>query len=236
MSGPPPASTRSPARPATRAPRRSCETYTEGVRGRVGRHGRHRRDAGPGPVRTEFLQAAGMDEEKFAAAFPKFLWMPSRDVARIGVDALEHDRGVVIAGLRNVLSTRLHASCFRGRCCCRRSRSNIRGYDETAAQSADPGQRRIQPSTGRASPLHSVQIVRYQPTATSSSIRCSSSRSSPSARHVGVRPRSGALQLVDGADQHAFGRRSTVASSASPVTSASQSSSLTPAIGPQNAA
>ena len=60
----------------------------------------------PGPVRTEFLQAAGMDEDKFAAAFPKFLWMPSRDVARIGVEALENDRGAVIAGKRNVLSTR----------------------------------------------------------------------------------------------------------------------------------
>ncbi len=47
----------------------------------------------PGPVRTEFLEPAGMDEEKFAAAFPKFLWMPSRDVAKVGVDALEHDRG-----------------------------------------------------------------------------------------------------------------------------------------------
>jgi short-subunit dehydrogenase len=47
-----------------------------------------------------------MDEDKFAAAFPKFLWMPSRDVARIGVEALENDRGSVIAGKRNVLSTR----------------------------------------------------------------------------------------------------------------------------------
>jgi short-subunit dehydrogenase len=57
-------------------------------------------------VRTEFLQSAGMDEDKFAASFPKFLWMPSRDVARIGVEALENDRGIVIAGKRNVLSTR----------------------------------------------------------------------------------------------------------------------------------
>jgi uncharacterized protein len=32
--------------------------------------------------------------------------MPSRDVARIGVEALENDRGIVIAGLCNVLSTR----------------------------------------------------------------------------------------------------------------------------------
>ncbi len=54
----------------------------------------------PGPVRTEFLEVAGMDEDKFAEAFPKFLWMQSRDVARIGVEALENDRGIVIAGLR----------------------------------------------------------------------------------------------------------------------------------------
>jgi len=47
-----------------------------------------------------------MDEDKFAEAFPKFLWMPSREVARIGVEALEKDRGTVIAGLRNVVSTR----------------------------------------------------------------------------------------------------------------------------------
>jgi hypothetical protein len=46
-----------------------------------------------------------MDEKTFAAAFPKFLWMPSREVARIGVDALAHDRGEVIAGTKNVVST-----------------------------------------------------------------------------------------------------------------------------------
>ncbi|OBG82437.1 hypothetical protein A5701_08715 [Mycobacterium sp. E3305] len=48
-----------------------------------------------------------MDERKFADAFPKFMWMPSRDVARIGVDALAHDCGTVIAGLPSHLSTRL---------------------------------------------------------------------------------------------------------------------------------
>jgi short-subunit dehydrogenase len=61
----------------------------------------------PGPVRTEFLQSAGMDERAFTAAFPKFLWMPSREVARLGIDALARDRGVVIAGLQNKLSTLL---------------------------------------------------------------------------------------------------------------------------------
>jgi uncharacterized protein len=82
-------------------------TYTEGVRGELAGTGVTVATLCPGPVRTEFLQSAGMDEDKFAGAFPKFLWMPSRDVARAGVDALEHDRGAVIAGVQNKLSTRL---------------------------------------------------------------------------------------------------------------------------------
>lgn len=83
------------------------KTYTEGVRAELSGTGVTIALLAPGPVRTEFLQSAGMDERTFAAAFPKFMWMPSREVAKVGVDALEHDRGIVIAGRQNVLSTRL---------------------------------------------------------------------------------------------------------------------------------
>ena len=83
------------------------QSYTEGVRAELAGTGVTVALLCPGPVRTEFLQNAGMDERAFADAFPKFLWMASRDVARIGVDALAGDRGTVIAGLPNQISTRL---------------------------------------------------------------------------------------------------------------------------------
>ncbi len=83
------------------------KVYTEGLRGELAGTGVTIALLCPGPVRTEFLESAGMDERAFAAAFPKFLWMASRDVARIGIDALDGDRGTVIAGLPSQLSTRL---------------------------------------------------------------------------------------------------------------------------------
>ncbi|MET0475466.1 MAG: SDR family oxidoreductase [Mycobacterium sp.] len=82
-------------------------SYTEALHAELAGSGVTVATLNPGPVRTEFLQNAGMDERTFAEAFPKFMWMPSRDVARVGVDALEHDRGTVIAGLPSQVSTRL---------------------------------------------------------------------------------------------------------------------------------
>jgi uncharacterized protein len=82
-------------------------TYTEGLRGELTGTGVTVALLNPGPVRTEFLKSAGMDERTFADAFPKFLWTPARDVARSGIDALDGDRGTVIPGLPSQLSTRL---------------------------------------------------------------------------------------------------------------------------------
>lgn len=82
-------------------------TYTEGLRGELAGTGVTVALLNPGPVRTEFLESAGMDERTFADAFPKFMWKPARDVARAGVDALDHDRATVIPGLPSQISTRL---------------------------------------------------------------------------------------------------------------------------------
>ena len=82
-------------------------TYTDGLRGELAGTGVTVAALHPGPVRTEFLQSAGMDEDTFAAAFPKLLWMPSPAVAKAGIDALANDRGAVIPGLQNEIPARL---------------------------------------------------------------------------------------------------------------------------------
>ncbi len=39
-----------------------------------------------------------MDEATFAASFPKFMWVPSREVARESIEALAHARGGLLRG------------------------------------------------------------------------------------------------------------------------------------------
>ncbi|HEX2161360.1 MAG TPA: SDR family oxidoreductase [Thermoleophilaceae bacterium] len=53
----------------------------------------------PGPVKTEFIDVAGLAKE--AAILPDFVWVSSPDVAEAGVDGLERGKGVVIPGLVN---------------------------------------------------------------------------------------------------------------------------------------
>jgi short-subunit dehydrogenase len=54
----------------------------------------------PGPVETEFAEAAGIDEEG-ADALPRFMWVSSADVAAAGIAGMEKGRAVVIPGAPN---------------------------------------------------------------------------------------------------------------------------------------
>lgn len=81
-------------------------SYTDGLRGELAGTGVTVAALHPGPVRTEFLETAGMDERTFAAAFPKFLWIPSRDVAKKGIEALVSGRSV-IPGWQNEIPARV---------------------------------------------------------------------------------------------------------------------------------
>jgi uncharacterized protein len=53
----------------------------------------------PGPVKTEFVEVAGMGRE--AAQLPEFAWVSSPDVAEAGVRGLERGKGVVVPGKLN---------------------------------------------------------------------------------------------------------------------------------------
>jgi short-subunit dehydrogenase len=55
----------------------------------------------PGPVETEFAEAAGFDQAEAEAALPKFMWETAEDVAKAAVAGLDKGRTVVIPGAAN---------------------------------------------------------------------------------------------------------------------------------------
>lgn len=55
----------------------------------------------PGPVETEFAEAAGFDDDQAGDALPSFMWVSAADVAAAGIDGLEKGRTVVIPGAAN---------------------------------------------------------------------------------------------------------------------------------------
>src|SRR5690606_2545664 len=50
----------------------------------------------PGPVDTGFGETAGFTESESKGALPGFMWESAAAVAKVGLDALEHDRPVAI--------------------------------------------------------------------------------------------------------------------------------------------
>jgi short-subunit dehydrogenase len=55
----------------------------------------------PGPVETEFAEAAGFDPEEVVDSMPSVMWLDATDVARAGLDALDGGSAVVIPGVAN---------------------------------------------------------------------------------------------------------------------------------------
>jgi len=55
----------------------------------------------PGPVKTEFLEAAGFDEAEAEGSLPKIMWLPAPAVAAAAVEGLERGRAAVLPGLSN---------------------------------------------------------------------------------------------------------------------------------------
>ncbi len=55
----------------------------------------------PGPVDTEFAEAAGLGDEQAGDALPRFMWVPAPDVAAAGIEGIERGRSVVIPGVAN---------------------------------------------------------------------------------------------------------------------------------------
>jgi len=58
----------------------------------------------PGPVATEFAEAAGLGEADSADALPQFMWVTAAEVAKQAVAAMDKGRDVVIPGSPNRLA------------------------------------------------------------------------------------------------------------------------------------
>jgi short-subunit dehydrogenase len=55
----------------------------------------------PGPVETEFAEAAGFGDLEAGDSLPKIMWLSAHDVAKAGIEGLERGRDVVIPGTAN---------------------------------------------------------------------------------------------------------------------------------------
>jgi short-subunit dehydrogenase len=53
----------------------------------------------PGPVKTEFVEVANL--QRAEATMPDFLWHGPEEVAKAGIDGLEHGKRVIIPGVLN---------------------------------------------------------------------------------------------------------------------------------------
>jgi hypothetical protein len=79
-------------------------SFTTSLAGELAPHGVTVTALCPGPVRTEFGHASGMEDFTDGNPLPEAMWVPVEEVGRIAVDALEDGRMVSIPGPLNRLT------------------------------------------------------------------------------------------------------------------------------------
>lgn len=79
-------------------------SYTRSLNGELHGTGVNATALCPGPVRTEFGDAAGFEPGDAEGSLPSFMWEPADGVARAGVDGLDRGHTVVIPGTVNRLT------------------------------------------------------------------------------------------------------------------------------------
>jgi short-subunit dehydrogenase len=76
-------------------------SYTHALRGELTGSGVTATALCPGPVKTGFFEAAGIDESSATSALPSFMWVDAATVAAVAVDGIDRGRAVVIPGAAN---------------------------------------------------------------------------------------------------------------------------------------
>jgi short-subunit dehydrogenase len=74
-------------------------SFSDGIRGEVRKTGITVTALCPGPVATEFSEVAQRSSGKEQRPSPSFMHVPVEDVARAGLEAIEHDKPIVVPGV-----------------------------------------------------------------------------------------------------------------------------------------
>lgn len=82
-------------------------SYTQAVNGELHGTGVTATALCPGPVRTEFGEAAGFSPGEAEGALPSFMWEPAEGVARAAVEGMARGHPVVIPGTANRVTATL---------------------------------------------------------------------------------------------------------------------------------
>jgi short-subunit dehydrogenase len=82
-------------------------SYTQALRGELRGTGVSVTALCPGPVRTEFAEVAGLAGGEMEDSLPRFMWVPSAEVARLAIDGADRGKLVVVPGLANRMAAYL---------------------------------------------------------------------------------------------------------------------------------